>query len=69
LQYISIYWHVRELLGMSTLKEGAVGAVGDWSSQERTSHKKTSQEEPLGRKEWQNTVRLFRTNSLKEGAV
>jgi hypothetical protein len=37
-----IYWHLSsEQLGMSTLKEGAVVAFGEWSPQERPKHKKT----------------------------
>jgi hypothetical protein len=48
---------------------GAVRAVGDLSLQERRCQKETSREEPSGRKERRNTVRLFGTNSLKEGAV
>jgi hypothetical protein len=40
---MSIYWHVcSEPFGTSVLKEGAVGAVGEWSPQEKLSHKKTS---------------------------
>jgi hypothetical protein len=40
-----------EPLGASVLKEGAVGAVGEWSPQEKPSHKKTSQAETSKRKE------------------
>jgi hypothetical protein len=44
LRYIWIYWHlIREPLGTSALKEGAVRAVRDLSLQKRTSHKKTSE--------------------------
>jgi hypothetical protein len=40
-----------EPLRVSILKEGAVGAVGEWSPQENLSHKKTSQAGTSKRKE------------------
>jgi hypothetical protein len=43
--------HIREPLRMNSLKEGAVVAVGEQSPQERPSHKKVSQAEPLEKKE------------------
>jgi hypothetical protein len=43
---------IRESLRTSALKEGAVVAVGQWSPQERPSHKKMSQAEPLEKREW-----------------
>jgi hypothetical protein len=46
-----------------------LGAVGEWSPQEKPSHKKTSQAETLKRKERWHTFRLFGMNSLKEGAM
>jgi hypothetical protein len=36
---------------------------------ERPSHRRTSQAETSGKKEWWQTDRLFRINSLKEGAM
>jgi hypothetical protein len=49
---------------MCSLKEGVIVAVGQWLPQEDIT-KNNPQE---GRK-WWDAVRLFRTNSLKEGAV
>jgi hypothetical protein len=50
--YIWIYWHISsEALGASVLKEGAVGAVGEWSPQEKPSHKKIPEAETSKKKE------------------
>jgi hypothetical protein len=48
-----ISWNlIREPLETSTLNEGMEVVVGEWSSQERPSHKKTSQAETSEKKEW-----------------
>jgi hypothetical protein len=48
--YIWIYWHVSsEPLEASVLKEGAVGAVGERSPQEKLSHKKMPRAGDLGK--------------------
>jgi hypothetical protein len=58
-------WHIiRELPRTCSLTEGAVGAVRKWLPQEDVT-KNTPQE---GRKR-RDAVRLFGTNSLKEGAA
>jgi hypothetical protein len=49
---------------MCSLKEGVVGVVGQWSPQKDVTKNKPQE----GRK-WWDAVRLFGTNSLKEGAV
>jgi hypothetical protein len=68
----------RVSLGTSAHKEGAVAVVGEWSpqpekkEQEETPsqrEKKTLQAQPSEEKERWYTVRLFGTNSLKEGAM
>jgi hypothetical protein len=56
--------------GRATLKKGAVGAVGVQSPQERPSHKEEVNElETLKKNRRRHIVRLFGTNSLKEGAM
>jgi hypothetical protein len=67
------------LFETSALKEEARVAVGEWSPQpEKISptrgntvpeEKKTLQAQPSEKKERCYTVRLFGTNSLKEGAI
>jgi hypothetical protein len=65
LRYISIYWHlIREMLGTCSHKEGAVGAVEQWSPQ-----KDVTKNNPQEGRERRYAVRLFETNSLKERAV
>jgi hypothetical protein len=54
----------------AALKEGAVGAVGLQSPQEKRSHReKVNELDTLKKKRRRHTVRLFGTNSLKEGAM
>jgi hypothetical protein len=40
---------MREPLGTTGLKEGAVGAVGNWSPQKKPNHKKTPRTGDLGK--------------------
>jgi hypothetical protein len=69
LRFMWICWHVSsEPIGTSALKEGAVGAVGVQSPEGRASQKEDGTSwRPSGRS-GRDTVRLFGTNSLKEGA-
>jgi hypothetical protein len=70
-RYTWNYLHLNsEPLGRSTLKEGAVGTVGEWSPRERLNHKKTPRAGTFGKKKirWY-ACRLLGTNSLKEGAM
>jgi hypothetical protein len=66
---------IREPLGTSGLKEGAAGAVGEESPRDssheegRRDRSQTSQAQPSEKKKLRYSCRLFRTNSLKEGAV
>jgi hypothetical protein len=68
--YIWIYWHISsELLRVSILKEGAVGAVREQPPQRSRKRRRRHELKTSERKNRQCTVRLFGTNSLKEGAI
>jgi hypothetical protein len=60
---------IREPLGTSVCKEGAVGSVGERSLQKKLSHKKTSQADTSLRKERSHADMLLGMSSLKEGSM